>query len=128
YPPNQKGYRLYDLAKKTLFCSRDVIFKETMFPFKQEIHTSTSPIHHTTPFSTPLYTTGDDVTPDTMSGQDSQHESNTPETNIPEQNTPQFDNEPQIMIDLVPIISDQVPESTSSGTTTENTQVPLRRS
>ncbi|GKD52842.1 hypothetical protein Tco_1286229 [Tanacetum coccineum] len=61
-------------------------------------------------------------------GQDSQPESNTPETNIPEQNTPLFDNEPQIMIDPVPIISDQVPESTSSGTTTENTQVPLRRS
>ncbi|GJR64392.1 retrovirus-related pol polyprotein from transposon RE1 [Tanacetum coccineum] len=88
YPPNQKGYMLYDLAKKTVFCSRGVIFKETMFPFKQEIHTSTSPIHHTTPFSTPLYTTGDDVTPDTMLGQDSQPESNTLETNIPEQNTP----------------------------------------
>ncbi|GKA83150.1 RmlC-like cupins superfamily protein [Tanacetum coccineum] len=128
YPPNQKGCMLYDLAKKTVFCSRDVIFKETMFPFKQEIHTSTSPIHHTTPFSTPLYTTGDDVTSNTMPGQDSQPESNTPETNIPEQNTPLFDNEPQIMIDPVPIVFDQVPESTSSGTTTENTQVPLRRS
>nr|GEX54577.1 uncharacterized mitochondrial protein AtMg00810-like [Tanacetum cinerariifolium] len=32
------------------------------------------------------------------------------------------------MIDHVPIVSDQVPDSTSSGTTNENTQVPLRRS
>lgn len=29
-----KGYILYDLAKHVFFTSRDVIFREAMFPFK----------------------------------------------------------------------------------------------
>ncbi|GJX00640.1 hypothetical protein Tco_0184553 [Tanacetum coccineum] len=91
YPPNQKGYRLYDLDKK-------IMFSTTI-----------------TPFSTPLYTTNDDVIPE--------------QTPLPaEPNTHQPDNEPQVMIDHVPIVSDQAAEPTSSGTSNDNPQVPLRRS
>ena len=34
YPFGTKGYKLYDLASRTCFVSRDVIFKESCFPFK----------------------------------------------------------------------------------------------
>lgn len=33
YPLFQKGYRLMDLSTKSLFVSRDVIFKESVFPY-----------------------------------------------------------------------------------------------
>jgi hypothetical protein len=42
YPPGQKGYKLYNLQTKEVFCSRDVIFHETMFPFKKEVQVPTS--------------------------------------------------------------------------------------
>ncbi|GJR21169.1 NSP-interacting kinase 1-like protein [Tanacetum coccineum] len=35
YPPGQKGYKLYDLHTKEIFYSRDVIFKEDVFPFNE---------------------------------------------------------------------------------------------
>ena len=35
YPFGTKGYKLYDLSNKNVFLSRDVIFKESVFPFKQ---------------------------------------------------------------------------------------------
>ena len=45
-----KGYKLYDLASITCFLSRDVIFKESCFPFKQWTAKSTcfpsSPTSH----------------------------------------------------------------------------------
>lgn len=34
YSTLQKGYKLYDLTTKTSFVSRDVVFKEEVFPFK----------------------------------------------------------------------------------------------
>jgi len=34
YPHGIKGYKLYDLANRTCFFSRDVIFKEIVFPFR----------------------------------------------------------------------------------------------
>ena len=34
YPFGTKGYKVYDLATKTCFIFRDVVFKETIFPFK----------------------------------------------------------------------------------------------
>ncbi|XP_075665797.1 uncharacterized protein LOC142635544 [Castanea sativa] len=34
YPFGTKGYKLYDLSTKSVFLSRDVIFKESVFPFK----------------------------------------------------------------------------------------------
>ncbi|KAL2893587.1 Retrovirus-related Pol polyprotein from transposon TNT 1-94 [Bienertia sinuspersici] len=33
YPHGQKGYKVYDLKEKKLFVSRDVVFKEDIFPF-----------------------------------------------------------------------------------------------
>ncbi|GAA0161047.1 hypothetical protein LIER_39155 [Lithospermum erythrorhizon] len=33
YPPNQKGFRLYDLITKTVLISREVSFHERMFPY-----------------------------------------------------------------------------------------------
>ena len=40
YPYAQKGYKLYDLDQHKIILSRDVIFKEHIFPYKQQ-HTST---------------------------------------------------------------------------------------
>ena len=34
YPFGIKGYKLYDLSTRTLFLSRNVIFKKTVFPFE----------------------------------------------------------------------------------------------
>nr|GEX53671.1 reverse transcriptase, RNA-dependent DNA polymerase [Tanacetum cinerariifolium] len=34
YPQNQKGYKLYNLVTKEVFLSRDVLFDEKVFPFK----------------------------------------------------------------------------------------------
>ena len=34
YPFGTKGYKVYDLASRTCFVSRDVIFKKSCFPFK----------------------------------------------------------------------------------------------
>lgn len=33
YSVTQKGYKLYDLAEKRFFVSRDVVFNESIFPF-----------------------------------------------------------------------------------------------
>ena len=49
YPFGTKGYKLYDLATKSSFLSRDVIFKESIFPFKDWLSKSTPislPISH----------------------------------------------------------------------------------
>ncbi|XP_075633738.1 uncharacterized protein LOC142606240 [Castanea sativa] len=42
YPFGTKGYKVYDLATKTSFVSRHVIFKESIFPFKHWISHSES--------------------------------------------------------------------------------------
>ena len=42
YPFGTKGYKVYDLATKTSFVSRDVIFKECIFLFKHWISRSKS--------------------------------------------------------------------------------------
>ncbi|CAH9138233.1 unnamed protein product, partial [Cuscuta epithymum] len=42
YPYGQKGYKLYDLDNHRIFSSRDVIFKEQMFPFKQNLQLQNS--------------------------------------------------------------------------------------
>ena len=42
YPFGTKGYKVYDLATKTSFVSRDVIFKESIFLFKHWISHSKS--------------------------------------------------------------------------------------
>lgn len=38
YSATQKGYLLYSIPQKKLVTSRDVVFKESMFPFKQASH------------------------------------------------------------------------------------------
>ena len=51
-----KGVKLYDLETKEVFCSRDVIFKETVFPFKEIIVTrSPSPV-----FNQPMWPCDED--------------------------------------------------------------------
>jgi len=44
YTFGYKGYKLYDLDKKTVFHSHDILFHETVFPFKQD-STSTGHSH-----------------------------------------------------------------------------------
>lgn len=34
YACNQKGYKLYDLNKRVIFVSRNVIFEEAIYPLK----------------------------------------------------------------------------------------------
>ncbi|GJX75405.1 retrovirus-related pol polyprotein from transposon TNT 1-94 [Tanacetum coccineum] len=41
YPPGQKGYKLYNLITHEVFHSRDVLFMENVFPFKE--NSSSSP-------------------------------------------------------------------------------------
>nr|GEX43216.1 hypothetical protein [Tanacetum cinerariifolium] len=36
YPPGQKGYKIYNLETREVFCSRDVSFQENIFPFKKD--------------------------------------------------------------------------------------------
>ena len=42
YPFGTKGYKVYDLATKTCFVSRDVGFKKNIFPFKHWLANSMS--------------------------------------------------------------------------------------
>ena len=35
YPPNKKGYKLFDIHAVTFFISRDVIYLESVFPYFQ---------------------------------------------------------------------------------------------
>lgn len=37
YSSSQKGYKLYDLENRLFFVSRDVVFMESVFPFKGSI-------------------------------------------------------------------------------------------
>nr|GEV74750.1 integrase, catalytic core [Tanacetum cinerariifolium] len=46
YPPRQKGYKLYNLSSHEVFHSRDVVFQENVFPFREHAPSSTpSPIN-----------------------------------------------------------------------------------
>ena len=40
YPPGYKGYKLLDLINNAIFISRDVVFREGIFPFKSNPITS----------------------------------------------------------------------------------------
>lgn len=52
YSDTQKGYKLYNIASDTFFVSRDVLFRETVFPFKHPKHTflDSIPPSHTSSF------------------------------------------------------------------------------
>ena len=45
YPYGQKGYKVYNIATKKCFVTRDVIFKEDLFPFKSD-STIDVPVHN----------------------------------------------------------------------------------
>lgn len=49
---NQKGYRLYEYKTGVMFVSRDVTFKETIFPFKDELHCDTEDMFTVLPLGT----------------------------------------------------------------------------
>ncbi|GJW99363.1 retrovirus-related pol polyprotein from transposon TNT 1-94 [Tanacetum coccineum] len=50
YPQNQTGYKLYNLVTKKVFLSRDVVFDEQVFPFKD-----TNPTYSNGIFSMPTF-------------------------------------------------------------------------
>ena len=50
FSSTQKGYKLYDLEAKIMFISRDVVFRETVFPFKLMQSADTGPCPLLAPF------------------------------------------------------------------------------
>ncbi|XP_069154502.1 uncharacterized protein [Solanum lycopersicum] len=50
FSSTQKGYKLYDLEAKIMFISRDVVFRETVFPFKLMQSVDTGPCPLLVPF------------------------------------------------------------------------------
>nr|GEX36683.1 hypothetical protein [Tanacetum cinerariifolium] len=59
YPPGQKGYQLYNLSTHEVIHSRDVVFQESVFPFKEPVTT----FAHSTvkPVCYPDISTGEEV-------------------------------------------------------------------
>ncbi|GKB53020.1 putative mitochondrial protein, partial [Tanacetum coccineum] len=55
YPPNSKGYTLYDLNTKQVFHRRDVTFEEKVFPFKAQLVSSSDNAINTNSDATPEY-------------------------------------------------------------------------
>ncbi|XP_074283739.1 uncharacterized protein LOC141608274 [Silene latifolia] len=54
YPYGNKGYKLYDLEKHTMFTSRDVIFKESIFPYRhRQLHDNLVQHKHITELNVP---------------------------------------------------------------------------
>ncbi|GKA51298.1 NSP-interacting kinase 1-like protein [Tanacetum coccineum] len=100
-----------------MFCSRDVIFKEHMFPFKQNITSDVPSIPAATPFPTPLNVSDDDFVPEQTVFPT---EPNTPSHN----DVPQADNKPTP--EPEPGIPDA--DTTSSGSLNDASQATLRRS
>ena len=50
FQPELKGYKLFDLASKTIFCSKDVIFHEHTFLGQSHVFSHSASL----PFSTPI--------------------------------------------------------------------------
>ncbi|GKE30773.1 retrovirus-related pol polyprotein from transposon TNT 1-94, partial [Tanacetum coccineum] len=57
YPSNQKGYQLYNLDTKEVFVSSDVVFQESVFPFKEPA--TDIPLHPTSEF--PIFGDSEDI-------------------------------------------------------------------
>ena len=51
YETAQKGYKLYNLEGKTFFVNRDVVFVESVFPFKDNTTSSADPVSNTDLFN-----------------------------------------------------------------------------
>ena len=105
YPPGQKGYRLYNLETREVFCSRDVIFKETVFPFKKGVQVSSQPTKHwpdsehveeENVFDCPVQNDTPEVVPNTpdMSNNLDDHTSEEPLPEIPSPNPPSSSSQP----------------------------------
>ena len=62
YPYGKKGWKLYDLERKTIFVSRDVVFQEDTFPFAESERVQA--------VNEPLLTTTTDDTFDTESNEE----------------------------------------------------------
>ncbi|GJT22442.1 copia protein [Tanacetum coccineum] len=100
YPVNQKGYKLYNWETKEVFLSRDVVFEENVFPFKQPITPSNDqnlpnyPIVETNPLE----------------------ETVLPNTPLPSTtHTPNFDfHEPAVGNVVEPVLNDPYPSTSSS--------------
>ncbi|KAK1390070.1 hypothetical protein POM88_018248 [Heracleum sosnowskyi] len=78
YPYAQKGYKLYDLENKVILLSRDVLFKENHFPFKDytthnSVTSSSLPLVHYG--LDDLNFESDSVFPDSVHSHASSHES-----------------------------------------------------
>lgn len=52
YCENKKGYRLYEYKTGILFVSRNVIFKETILPFKEGLYYDTEDLFNAIPRGT----------------------------------------------------------------------------
>lgn len=57
YPPTYKGYKLLDIESNTVFISRDVVFHEENFPFKDKLHEKQSFPNNVTPIDVPSLVT-----------------------------------------------------------------------
>lgn len=64
YPYAQKGYKLYDLDSHQIFLSRDVLFRENCFPFKQS---STGSPNNSVPAVNPILLEDDFLQLDSIS-------------------------------------------------------------
>lgn len=54
YPFNQKGYKVFDLTNHSVHISRDVVFKETVFPYHESSYTSPLDRNHKENISLPM--------------------------------------------------------------------------
>ena len=119
YPPGQKGYKLYNLETHEVFCSRDVIFHETVFPFKKEVQVSDT----VEKFWPDSYSTEEDE----VLNNPVQNTVNDPEVgvipNTPGIHIPEVPEEPQVEIPI-PAQPHTVPTQTHSS----ETSIPTRKS
>ncbi|KAL2235930.1 UNVERIFIED_CONTAM: Retrovirus-related Pol polyprotein from transposon RE1, partial [Sesamum indicum] len=84
YAHNQKGYKVYDIDKKTIIISRDVVFKETIFPYADE---------HTDPINSVVTQTYNELATHIIDDQYNQISNVEPDAEIIEDNV--LDNEEQ---------------------------------
>ena len=52
YPHGQKGWRVYDMANKQIFVSRDVVFCENIFPYDEMVGSQVNQVNEQ--WGTPL--------------------------------------------------------------------------
>ncbi|XP_075083314.1 uncharacterized protein LOC142167060 [Nicotiana tabacum] len=106
YSEVQKGYRLFDLETKTIFVSRDFIFRKHIFPFKENATTSEDCL------STQVFLP---IQPDSSSP--------TPTTNLQESHTATYAHiQPTDTTPVLGYISTPAAEGVEIGHATQNTE------